>query len=257
MTISSYDSSSISTLFSSLGSSGSTDILGINYSDYASIKSGSYGKLMKSYYAMQSGSSSSSTKSKSSSSDSTTESKTKTSTSTSSDTTKVLANIESGAEGLTDTAKELYTRTSNKVFAKDTKGNYDTDKIYEKVSDFVEDYNTLLSSAAKSNTTKIENAVSSMSTLTKSNSDALGEIGISVDSKNGTLSINADTFKGADMDKVKSLFYGTSSYAYGVATQSSMIDSYAQSEAAKSNTYTSTGLYSYNYNSGSLFAANF
>jgi hypothetical protein len=253
MTISSYDSSSISTLFSSLGSSSSSNagIFGINLSDYASIKSGSYGKLMKSYYAMQSDSSSST---KSSSSDSTTESKTKTSTSTSKDTSKVLANIESGAEELTDTAKELYTRNSNKVFVKDTKGNYDTDAVYEKVSDFVENYNTLLSSAAKSSTTNISNAVSSMTTLTKSNSDALGEIGISVDSKNGTLSISSDTFKSAGMDKVKSLFYGTSSYAYGVATQSSMIDSYAQAEAAKSNTYTSTGSYTYNYNSGSIFS---
>jgi hypothetical protein len=247
MTVSSYDSSSISTLFSSLGSSGSSDLLGISYSDYASIKSGAYGKLMKSYYALNSDSS---TKT-SSSSDSTTVSKT--STSTSKDSSKVLANIESGAEELTSTAKELYTRSNNKVFTKDTKGNYDTDKIYEKVSDFVEDYNSLLSSATKSNTSRIENAVNSMTNLTKTNTDALKDIGISVDSKNGTLSIDADTFKGSDMDKVKSLFYGTSSYAYGVATQSSMIDSYAQSEATKANTYGSNGTYTYNYNSGSIF----
>jgi flagellar capping protein FliD len=165
----------------------------------------------------------------------------------------VLANIESGAEELTATAKELYTRSNNKVFTKDTKGNYDTDKIYEKVSDFVEDYNSLLSSAAKSNTSRIENAVSSINTLTKSNEDALKDVGITMDSKNGTLSINEDTFKSADMDKVKNLFYGTSSYGYGVATQSSMIDSYAQSEASKSNTYGSSGTYTYNYNSGSIF----
>jgi hypothetical protein len=256
MTVSSYDSSSISTLFSSLSTSsstGGTDLLGISYSDYATIKSGSYSKLMKAYYATTSSDSSTSSK-KSSSSDSTTDDTTKTSTSTSKDTSKVLANIESGAEDLTSTAKELYTRSNNKVFTKDTKGNYNTDTIYEKVSDFVEDYNTLLSSAAKSNTTTISNSLSSMKLTTKNNTDALKEIGISVDSNNGTLSINEDTFKGSDMSKVKNLFYGTSSYAYGVATQSSMINSYAQSEASKSNTYSSTGTYTYNYNSGSILS---
>ncbi len=44
-----------STLFNSLGSSKNTDIFssGINLSDYADIKSGSYGKLLKAYYAKQ------------------------------------------------------------------------------------------------------------------------------------------------------------------------------------------------------------
>ena len=51
MKISGYDSNSISMLFSGIGGKNSgTDILGINYSDYATIKNGSYGKLMKSYY---------------------------------------------------------------------------------------------------------------------------------------------------------------------------------------------------------------
>ena len=61
-TISGYDSSSLSVLFSSLnkhaGSSnvsllgGGSDLLGINYSDYATIRNGSYLKLMKSYYSL-------------------------------------------------------------------------------------------------------------------------------------------------------------------------------------------------------------
>ena len=61
-TISGYDSSSLSVLISSLnknaGSSnvsllgGGSDLLGINYSDYATIRNGSYLKLMKSYYSL-------------------------------------------------------------------------------------------------------------------------------------------------------------------------------------------------------------
>ena len=55
--INGYDSNSISALFSSLGTTKtnnttSNGLMGINLSDYASIKNGSYGKLMKSYYAL-------------------------------------------------------------------------------------------------------------------------------------------------------------------------------------------------------------
>ena len=50
------DSGSMNTLLSSLGTTnnnGSANgLYGINLSDYASIKSGTYGKLMKSYSAM-------------------------------------------------------------------------------------------------------------------------------------------------------------------------------------------------------------
>ena len=54
-TISGYDSASIGVLFSSLNNNnrsgnGMSDLLGINYSDYATIRNGSYFKLMKAYY---------------------------------------------------------------------------------------------------------------------------------------------------------------------------------------------------------------
>ena len=191
--ISSYDSSSISTLFSSLGSSSGSNFLGINLQDYATIKSGTYGKLMKSYYSKVNADST-----KTSSKDKTT------STSTSKDSTKTIANMEEAAQELTTSAKELYSTKSDSVFAKD-----------------------------------------------------LEEIGISVDSKTGILSFDSGKFSSADMDKVKKLFNGTGSYAYGVATRSSLIDSYAQSEAEKANTYGKNGKYSYNYNSGNIFYDSF
>ena len=54
-------------------------------------------------------------------------------------------------------------------------------------------------------------------------------------------------------EKIKNLFNGTGSYAYSVATKAAMTESYAKSEAAKSNTYTKNGTYNYNYNSGNIF----
>ncbi len=117
--ISMYDSSSVSTLFSSLGSSKSTGsgLFGINLSEYASIRSGSYGKLMRSYFSM----------------DSTRRAPRSRMTAPKirsriwprphqrqKDSTKTLAAIESDAKELTDSAKALYTRSNNKVFTKDS-----------------------------------------------------------------------------------------------------------------------------------------
>lgn len=249
--ISMYDSSSVSTLFSSLGSSKSTGsgLFGINLSEYASIRSGSYGKLMRSYFSMDS------TKGTSKSDDSTknTIEDLATTTSTSKDSTKTLAAIESDAKELTDSAKALYTRSNNKVFTKDSGGSYDTDKIYKAVKSFADDYNSILDTAGKSSTNRISRSVSSMKNETSYNEKPLKEIGIMVDEKTGRLSVDETTFKGADTEKVKSLFNGTGSYAYSVATKAAMTESYAKSEAAKSNTYTKNGTYNYNYNSGNIF----
>ena len=249
--ISMYDSSSVSTLFSSLGSSKSTGsgLFGINLSEYASIRSGSYGKLMRSYFSMDS------TKGTSKSDDSTknTIEDLATTTSTSKDSTKTLAAIESEAKELTDSAKALYTRSNNKVFTKDSGGSYDTDKIYKAVKRFADDYNSMLDTAGKSSTNRISRSVSSMKNETSYNEKPLKEIGITVDEKTGRLSVDETTFKSADTEKIKNLFNGTGSYAYSVATKAAMTESYAKSEAAKSNTYTKNGTYNYNYNSGNIF----
>ena len=249
--ISMYDSSSVSTLFSSLGSSKSTGsgLFGINLSEYASIRSGSYGKLMRSYFSMDS------TKGTSKSDDSTknTIEDLATTTSTSKDSTKTLAAIESDAKELTDSAKALYTRSNNKVFTKDSGGSYDTDKIYKAVKRFADDYNSMLDTAGKSSTNRISRSVSSMKNETSYNEKPLKEIGITVDEKTGRLSVDETTFKSADTEKIKNLSNGTGSYAYSVATKAAMTESYAKSEAAKSNTYTKNGTYNYNYNSGNIF----
>ena len=133
-TISGYDSSSIGVLFSSLNSGstktsamfGTSDLLGISYSDYATIQNGSYTKLMKAYYTKEaSGDSSSSSVSAT--------------TSTSKDSSKTLANIESAAEDLKKASETLRTNGDKSLFTKkqttDKDGNvsyeYDTDKIYK------------------------------------------------------------------------------------------------------------------------------
>ena len=67
------------------------------------------------------------------------------------------------------------------------------------------------------------------------------------------MKIDKDAFEKADMNKVKTLFQGTGSYAYSIESKSSMVNMYAKNEASKSNTYGASGGYTYNYSTGELY----
>ncbi len=247
--ISSYNSNSISSLFSNFSNNnsqtGSTNFLGINLSDYNSIRSGSYGKLLKNYYADSgfSGNVGSSA-----------------STSTSKASTQALAQVESKAEGVKAAADKLLKKGKDSLFEKTdikdadgkTTTGYDTDKIYKAVNDFVEKYNSLIESTAESNVTGILTNASSMVKATKVNEGMLKTLGITIGSDN-KLSINEETFKKANMETVKSMFNTTGSYGYQMSAKSSMIDFYAQNEATKANTYSKSGMYTYNFNTGNIY----
>lgn len=245
-TISGYDSSSISTLFSGLNSgnrsTGSlSGLYGINVTDYTTIRNGSYGKLMKAYYSES-------------------DSPVKKTTATSKDDTKVLARVEDSAEKLKSAADDLMKvgtkSVFNKVEATDENGevtkDYDTDAIYKKVSVFVSGYNSMIENGGDSNTTGVLTAVSSMVNRTDQNSSLLSQIGISIGEDN-KLSLDEKTFKEADMSIAKSLFNGTGSYGYQISAQASMANYYAENEAEKANTYNKNGMYTYNYNTGDIY----
>jgi len=252
-TISGYDSSSLSVLFSSLNNnktgSGTTDLLGINYSDYATIRSGSYYKLMKAYYSTGVSDEISSI------------AKDKTNTSTSKDDTKTIARIESASDDLKASADALLENGTKSLFkterVTDEKGNvttqYDTDEIYKAVKKFAEEYNSLVDEASESKTSNISGAAERMVKMTGYNEKMLEKVGITVDEDNH-LKIDEKTFKAADMTTVKGLFNERGSYGYQISAQASMINYYAENEASKSNTYTSSGTYTYNYNSGTLYS---
>ena len=147
--ISGWDSSSISMLFSSVGNSrrstGTTSFLSnIDISTYSSIKTGSYYKLLKTYY--------------SEGLDDKASSLVPSSVSTSKDSAKTLGKIESAADEVADSAKDLYS-VSSRTFSKNSKGGYDTDAIYKKVSKFASHYNDFVSAASKSQTSKIDSSL--------------------------------------------------------------------------------------------------
>lgn len=244
MTISSYDSSSISTLFSSLNSSRSTSfdsnissMTGL-LSEYNSIKTGSYYKLLKNYYSGERSND----------------------TSVSDDKTqnnaeaykKQLSELKTDATNLYDAANALLDKSSDALFRKveqkDAQGNtsygYDTDKIYQAVQTFVDGYNQMIKSGGDATVKGVLTSVSSMIQTTAVNESLLKSVGITIGSDN-QLSINEDTFKKSDMTVAKSLFQTSGAYGYQIASKASMVRSTVLAEASSGN-YTSTGTLSMN-----------
>lgn len=224
--ISGYDSSSISTLFSSIGSTESnsfaSDMLGISYTDYASLKNGSYRKLVSAYYTKvekdNNSYSSSATK----------------------DSKQTLTSIKDAAGDLKDSASVLLNKGKDSLIKTktDEMGNsyidYDTDAVYKAVKNFVDDYNSMLDAAAESDTTSILRAAKSMVSFSEANARSLSAVGITIGSDN-KLSIDEDKFKSASKARVQSLFQSTGGYAYQVNAKASSISSYATDQAKKAS----------------------
>ena len=240
-------------LFSGLSSSASNAASGNWLSDYASIKNGSYGKLMKAYYAKDSG-----------------DSKTAASTITKKDTTdtakKALAKVETATDALKESADALLATGKKDLFAqkdittKDENGvetttkGYDTGTIYNAVNSFVKNYNSVMAAVDDVSDTTVNNRTESMGNTTIANSKQLAKIGITM-KNDGTLSLDKDTFMKADMNTVKNLFQGNGSYGYRVSAQSSMINFAADHASTRSSLYTGTAGYTGTYNAGNLFSS--
>lgn len=219
-------------------------------SDYASIKNGSYLKLMKAYYAKDGND----TKAKNP----------LLSNSISKESNKTLAAVKADAQDLQNSAEKLTTKGSKTLFkqkevtkkaedgTEETVKEYDMDAIYKGVKAFVDDYNDLIDSGSKAESTKLLRQTLNMTKTTKAYSNMLDKVGITIGSSN-KLSIDETAFKKADMSTIKNLFNGNSSFASKVAARASMLSTAATTEAGKANTYNGTGGYSNPYSSGSLF----
>lgn len=256
---------------------------GINFTDYASIRNGSYRKLLNSYFSLDNISSDSKRPSSGGRTDPLSYERTynywtpdgmvqKTygdkigahkpsqSTAVSKDKTSKLATLESNAEKLSNAADTLLTQGSQSLFKQvtttDKNGNkttgYDTNAIYKAVSSYVTQYNDLMKSASESSVVSIKASVASISDYSRNNAELLSSVGISVN-EDKSLTIDEEKFKAADMSTVKSLFQGSGSYGYKVSYKASQIESQARYEASKANTYNSVGAYSYNYSSGNMW----
>lgn len=221
-------------LFQSLSSSSSSSGMGnLNFlSDYASIKNGSYAKLMKSYYGSMQSSSTASTSTSSSSGnmlDRILEEKKN---------PKVSKEAQEANENLTTGLSSMKTSISalqNDATYTDTEnGQSAQDKVASALKAYVSDYNSVVTAAKGSTLTSKTAYVANMMSSTARNADKLSEIGISINSS-GTLEFNESKMKEADISKVQELFSAKDIMSYG-----SMVSSRLKFAGATTSTSTTT-----------------
>lgn len=261
------NSSTSSSFFSSMMGTGSSgNILSSFYSslgDYAAIRNGSYAKLVKAYYAQQADDSDKTSAKKSTDVVSTDEALagvtgTTTANSTSEE-RKEYATIKTGANALKADASDLLTRGTKSMFRQvdvkdeetgETSKAYDTDKIYNAVKKFTDDYNSLIESAGKALNSSILQKNTSMIRTVASYEKDLETVGITINSDN-TLSIDEEKFKAANVVDIKNLFNTSSSLGESVFQSAAEIENLASSAASNNSLYDSSA--SYSYTAGSLY----
>lgn len=219
----------VSTLFGNVGNN--NQFGSFSLTDYAQIKNGSYGKLIKSYYSE---SQKSEVKDKN----------------TTVNTKKEPAKDTTGLSQMKKEADSLKASTdtlNNADLWKATDGKYDTAKINEAVKGFVKNYNDTLAQASKVTSKDVSDSTNYMMSMTNTMSKALSKIGVNVGA-DGKLSLNEETLKKANINNVKSLFSGQASYGAQIADKATEI-----SKAAVKN----ASLYSSNGTASSLLSGVF
>lgn len=214
---------------------------GINVSDYAMIKNGSYGKLMKAYYAKQDADK----------------------LSQSGDSSKTLTLMRSSADSLKKSAEALGDASlyEKKKFRKKDEEtgkeieawDYDWDAITKAVKTFVDDYNSVVERAGDSETKNVLRGAAWMTSVTEKAGNLLSKAGITI-GKGNKLEFDEETLKkktagesGALFDSIstlKSLFTGYGSFASQIAQKASAISSAAARTRGVDKTYNKNGAYS-------------
>lgn len=155
---------------------------GINVSDYAMIKNGSYGRLMKAYYAKQDADKLSQT----------------------GDSSKTLTLMRSSADSLKKSAEalgnaSLYEKKKFKKKDEETGEeteveDYDWDAITKAVKSFVDDYNVVVEQAGNSETKNVLRNAAWMTSITEKAGNLLSKAGITV-GKGNKLEFDEDALK--------------------------------------------------------------
>lgn len=211
---------------------GTSNISGNMISDYASIKNGSYGKLLKAYYAKQKAEKAS----------------------MSGDSPQKLKLMQSSAESLRKSMDALNNSSlweKKKFMKKDEETgeeteveDYDWNAITKAVKSFIEDYNAVVGKAGDLDSQNILRNAAWMTGITESTQKLLSRVGISI-GKGSKLELDEDALKEANIDTLKSLFTGHGSFADKISQKAGSIGKAAANAAvrAKGAANTSKGDY--------------
>lgn len=209
---------SINSMFSSLSGDYSANNTsasqGLSLGDYAAIRNGSYGKLMKAYYKNKDAEKSQSQ-------------------TTDKDTKQNLTLTKSYADSLKKSAAalmdpDLWEKKSVTVKDEETgeskvTKDYDRDAITKAVKSFVDSYNSVLSKVSDSdNNSILRNGVSMVNTTDRTASKLLAKVGITIGEDN-KLVVDEEKLKSAKISDLTTLFTGSGSYADQISTKASAI----------------------------------
>ncbi len=194
-------------------SSSSSGAANLNFlSDYASIKNGSYGKLMKSYYGtgLDAGKT---TSGKKYSSNNVVDRilEEKKNPKVSKEAQEANANLTTGLTNLKTSVSALQ---NSKTYTDTENGQSAADKVVSAMKDYVSNYNDVVNAAKGSTLTRKTAYVENMMSSTAANADKLSEIGVTINS-DGTLELNAGKLKEAGISKVQELFSPDNIMSYG------------------------------------------
>lgn len=217
------------------------------YGDYASIRSGSYKKLLKAHYANES-------KDTNSNQDSAISSLLNGKVDSS------VTEVKADADSLKASAKALTTKGKDSIFRKKemeitdaetgTKTkvkDYDRDAITKAVKSFVDDYNDLLDSSVKSNNTKVLRNAVHMTNQVKAYTKSLASVGITKGADN-KLTLDEKKLQGVDVSKIANLFNGPGSFADHMGQRADQMSKDVM-KSQTSSLYGSRGTYNpYNFN---------
>ena len=225
-------------LFQSLSSS-SGGMGNLNFlSDYASIKNGSYGKLMKTYYAKAQDSGTTGSSSKSRSNDVLERIlEEKKNPKVSKDVQEANANLTTGLSSLKNSVSALQ---NSKTYTDTENGQSATSKVVSAVKDYVSNYNDVLKAARGSTLTNKTAYVANMMSSTAANADKLSEIGVIVN-RDGTLTLSEDKLKATDVSKVQELFSSDDIMSYGSVIASRVQFAGAGSGTSSTDATSNTG----------------
>lgn len=148
--------------------------------------------------------------------------------------TSYLEATKKAANGVREHAQKLSESGKNSLFAKaEETGN--TKDIVKEAEAFVEDYNNMVSGMNRAGGTTNNIYRSKLSYDLISEREELKNVGITAN-RDGTLSVNKQTMKDADVEDLKKAFAGTSSFAGRASAKSIYIESDAANTITK-NTY--------------------
>ncbi len=189
-----------------------SSIMNLDLADVASVRNGSYGKLLKNYYK---------------------DADAQTKAVKSSDPS--LSEVKEASEKL-EKAADAFSKAdlwkSKTVIEKDAEGNekestkLDTDAIAKAASGFVDAYNSAIKTAGDSQTKSVLRNAGWMDGMTRKNANMLARVGIGVKA-DGTLSLDEDKLKTADPVSLKEVFSGAGSFVSKVSSKAASLDSAA------------------------------